>query len=482
MTKTKRKDSSLEGYPLAKIEHKSSVIPRPQLTPQFFLKLSLMLFVIPVILILKIYLFPSVLIEQIFLIFFMYVLVVTVYLRWRFGLLSAVLSSLGIAYLHIMMYGHIEPLELLIQSLIYVAQVFILESVYRKYRLHDQNTRWYAKIFEQIPEPIVVTDPAGTIVLWNKGAERLYKYRAKEVCGKNVNEIVRKYNQEILATDTDAPLMDLHSAKDQTQLFVDVITQHMNLGDNYMLFMMHDVAKYKKREEELQNQVRAREEFLSFASHELRTPLTSLLLQLETVLRSIYRDPLANLNIERLLGLLKNAQNQSKRISDLIANLLDVSLFSGGRFELNLQEINISDKVKAIAEGFKEEAERADCTYEYKVDEDIMAHVDPVQIEQVVTNLISNAIKYGRGKPIHINLVKEHNKAILTVEDNGIGIDNEKIKDVFKPFTRLVKDPSYKGLGVGMYITSQIVEAHKGKIKIDSELGQGTTFRVELPI
>lgn len=231
-----------------------------------------------------------------------------------------------------------------------------------------------------------------------------------------------------------------------------------------------------------QEAVRAREEFLSLASHELKTPLTSLLLQLQIVLRSISQDPLAKLSIERLLNLLKNAENQTKKLADLISNLLNVSRITGGRLSLQLKRVNLSEILNRVVDNFKERPIRENVQIKSFIEKDVIGKWDSLQLDQVITNLVSNALKYGKGKPIEIRLESENNWARIIVKDNGIGIGSKDLNNIFEPFSRMVKDDDQQGLGVGLYIVKQIVEAHRGRIKVFSTLHKGSTFIVELPI
>lgn len=228
--------------------------------------------------------------------------------------------------------------------------------------------------------------------------------------------------------------------------------------------------------------VRLREEHLSIASHELKTPLTSLLLQLQSVLKSIYRDPLANLSIEKLLSLLKNAQEQSNRLAHLIDSLLDVSRITPGKVDLKTEKMDLTQTVKKITEGFSEQLEKSGSSIDLKSNGPIMGQWDKVRIGQVVTNLITNAIKYGAGNPIVIHLEETDTRARITIQDHGIGIPEEKQKEIFKPFTRAVSNSQYDGLGLGLYVTQQIVRSHHGKIRVESDSQTGTAFIVDLPL
>lgn len=258
-----------------------------------------------------------------------------------------------------------------------------------------------------------------------------------------------------------------------------------------------EVARYKKREKEYaellmylqkanekaQIEVKARDEFLSIASHELKTPLTSVVLQLQTALNNISNVSLANFSVENLLKMLKSAEQQSRRLTKMINDLLNVSLITTGRLELEREEVNLTQVVKEVVDRFSERLEKEQYSLKLQIPEKpIVGRWDKVRVEQVITNLVSNAIKYGRGKPIEVSVSKNGSFAKLIVKDEGIGIPKEHQQRIFGRFQRAVSAAEYKGLGIGLYITHQIVKAHGGKVKISSKAGKGSTFVVELPL
>jgi signal transduction histidine kinase len=230
------------------------------------------------------------------------------------------------------------------------------------------------------------------------------------------------------------------------------------------------------------DEIRARDEFLSIASHELKTPLTSMLLKLQTVLHNVRNVSLANFSVENLLKMLESAEIQSKRLSKMINDLLNVSLITSGKLDLELEEVDLTRVVKDVTERFSERLEKDGITLQLDAHQPVLGMWDKLRIEQVVTNLISNAIKYGNGKPIAVRVVKHTNDVRLVVKDNGIGIKSTDQKLIFDRFVRAVTDQSYKGLGIGLYITYQIVRAHKGTIRVESEPEKGSTFTVVLPL
>jgi signal transduction histidine kinase len=256
------------------------------------------------------------------------------------------------------------------------------------------------------------------------------------------------------------------------------------------------VEKYLKREKEYQqlvlklhrdymiakDEIRARDEFLSIASHELKTPLTSMLLQLQTVLHSVRNVSLANFSVENLLKMLDSAEQQSRRLSKMINDLLNVSLITTGKMDLEKESMDINKTVRDCVERFSEKSKKEGSPIRLHADGVIKGTWDKLRIEQAITNLLTNAIKYGSGKPVDVTVEKDEHIVRIIVKDQGIGIPQANQEKIFARFERAVAKRSFEGLGVGLYITQQIVEAHGGKITVESKEGKGSTFTISLPI
>jgi PAS domain S-box-containing protein len=240
-----------------------------------------------------------------------------------------------------------------------------------------------------------------------------------------------------------------------------------------------DIEDQKEAQAEARRAVAVRDEFLSVASHELRTPLTALSLSLQSLLRNLRRGRPAPENLaERLEGL----RSQSGRLERLIEQLLDVTRIEGGRLAIEPQDADLAAVVREAGARMEGEAKRAGCELRLDLCDAVQGVWDVFRLEQVVTNLLTNAIKYGAGRPIDV-LVREGpgGKARLAVTDHGIGIDPAEQGRIFERFARAVSAESYGGLGLGLYITRQIVLAHGGEIHVQSAPEQGATFTVELP-
>lgn len=232
-----------------------------------------------------------------------------------------------------------------------------------------------------------------------------------------------------------------------------------------------------------QKSIQTRDDFISIASHELRTPLTPLKLYLDMLKKTLNELPE---ELHPKIHLLKKAFDKSDeslhRLTKLTKDLLDVSRITSGRIELNRTEINLSSLVKDCIERKTWEFENAHCKLIVDLPELVLGFWDPMKIDQVVENLMSNALKYGIGNLIEITLKTDATKAILTVRDHGIGIEKDLQDKIFNRFVRATSIKNYEGLGLGLYISREIVVAHGGNITVKSELGLGATFTVELPL
>lgn len=233
-------------------------------------------------------------------------------------------------------------------------------------------------------------------------------------------------------------------------------------------------------ESSLKAAITARDEFLIIASHELKTPLTSLKLQIQSASRMIKKEPETKIDLDSLLD--RNV-TQVNRLIRLVDDMLNLSRVKSENLSYNLRNINLTDLVKEIHSRFKETFENNEATLNLVTEEDtVVGHFDRERIEQVIINLLTNALKYGEKKEAQLKLSKTENSAVISVIDNGMGIKPENFEIIFHRFERVISANEVSGLGIGLYITKQIVDAHQGHISVQSELGKGSTFSVELPL
>jgi PAS domain S-box-containing protein len=227
--------------------------------------------------------------------------------------------------------------------------------------------------------------------------------------------------------------------------------------------------------------VQRRDEFLSVASHELRTPVTSVQLAIQALTRLNERSARAD-EPPHVAAMLQTAERQSRRLAQLVENLLDVSRIATGQLSMQLDRVDFAELVRDTALTLAVDAVQADCAIELDVEGPAIGNWDRVRLEQVIVNLLSNALKYGRGKPVRLSLRTDGGVARLRVEDHGIGIARAAQATIFDRFERAVSARHYGGFGLGLYIVKQIVTALGGSIGVASEPGAGAVFTVTLPL
>lgn len=221
--------------------------------------------------------------------------------------------------------------------------------------------------------------------------------------------------------------------------------------------------------------IRARDDFLSVAGHELRTPLGALVLQTEFMLSAA--EPFAAVR-ERSGPVLRSV----RRLAKLADELLDVARIRGGRLRLELEPVELGSLVREVAPRTAEGLGRPASDLSIVASTPVEGRWDPLRIEQVVVNLVSNACKYGGGKPIEVRVGRSSNGAELVVQDHGIGMTPSDQERIFERFERAVTPHEYSGLGLGLWITREVVQAHGGRISVRSQVGKGSEFTVELPL
>ena len=235
----------------------------------------------------------------------------------------------------------------------------------------------------------------------------------------------------------------------------------------------------RQRERQVMNVTASRDEFLSVASHELRTPLTSLRLEVANLLRLARRSELKA--DAQLVSRVEKIDAQTARLHRLIDELLDVSRIVSGRLELELEEVDLAEVAREVGSRFRDEAARQGSALGVRAPMAAIGYWDRGRVDQIIANLVSNAIKYGEGKPIDIVVETAHDRAVLMVRDSGVGIPVPDQERIFGRFERAASSRNYGGIGVGLWTVKQIVDALAGTVTVDSQPGMGATFRVALP-
>lgn len=225
----------------------------------------------------------------------------------------------------------------------------------------------------------------------------------------------------------------------------------------------------------------SRDEFLAIASHELKTPLTSLKLMLELARKRVRNNGTSINTGAELISVIQSAERQINRLSHLIQNTLEISQINAGRLKLELEEFDLVELVTSIAHEMEEQLTLAKCKLEISSPAALIGYWDRFRIEQVVVNLLTNAMKFGSGKPIELFVGEEKSRAVIKIRDHGIGVSKDDQAKIFGRFQRASLATHFGGLGLGLYIARQIANAHQGSINVESDQGRGATFVVSLP-
>lgn len=347
---------------------------------------------------------------------------------------------------------------------------------------------------------IFMLDPSGIVTTWNLGAERLKGYRAHEIIGKHFSTF---YPAEDLAAGK--PDHELEVARSQGRLedegwrvrrdgslfWANVIITAVRDETGHLrgfAKVTRDLTERRRAEEErvklaqAEAALRLRDEFLSVASHELRTPLNAMQLH-ATRLEFMMREAASKSALPAgLLEGVMSISRQGTRLNDLIERLLDVSRLATGRLAIKPQAMDLVTVVGEMVATYQPEAERAGSVIHFDAPRSVPGHWDPLRIGQIVTNLLTNALKYGCGKPIGVTVETEGEWARIIVSDQGIGIAREQWERIFDRFGRGTVPRDTAGLGLGLYIVDRLARIHGGCVRLESVVGQGSAFIVELPL
>jgi PAS domain S-box-containing protein len=238
----------------------------------------------------------------------------------------------------------------------------------------------------------------------------------------------------------------------------------------------------ERRQSQLEDALQARDTFLSICSHELKTPLTTLKLQTGIIRKFFEERDIQALLSPRVRDLVLENDKEINRINRLIEDMLDVSRIRTGKLSIRPEKVDLPRLIREVVDHFKIDPNFRQTEISTKVPDELTGIWDRHRIEQILTNLISNALKYGQGKPIEISASVHNGNLQLIVEDQGPGIARQDQERIFQRFERAEASDKISGLGLGLYIVKEIVTMHGGTIHIESELNQGSRFVVDLPI
>jgi len=363
----------------------------------------------------------------------------------------------------------------------------------------EENEKRLKAFFKSGPDAVIVINEDQEILEWNPKAETIFGYTAEEVIGKLLSDTIIPYQyreahkkgmQHFLKTG-EGPVLNktieitaLH--KKGKEFYVNLSISNVKLeGKWFFIAFLSDITERKKIEEALIRKEaellqaklaeERKDEFISIASHELKTPLTTIKAYAQLTLAVI--DPSIP-----VADYIKKIDQYTGKLNTLLNELLDVSKINAGKLKLAPSEIDFKDFFKDVLTSMQQ------ITPTHKIildnNDSAIVKIDTLRLEQVVTNLISNAAKYSPGKEkIIINSVKKDDKLIVSFTDYGIGIPQENITKVFDRFYRVDEvSKEFSGLGIGLFISAEIIKQHGGNIWAESKEGEGSTFYFSLPV
>lgn len=235
-------------------------------------------------------------------------------------------------------------------------------------------------------------------------------------------------------------------------------------------------------QQELQAAVRMRDDFMSMVAHELRTPLNTLLLESQLRKMQLDRGNTAVFDAAYLQKMVGRDQRQIKSMVRLIDDMLDVSRIRSNRLSIRPSDVDLGALAERVVSNLSNQAAAAGSSITLEAAQGITGVWDEFRIEQVVVNLLTNALRYGKGSPVKVTLEPVPEGVRIDVQDQGMGISEENQKRIFLQFERVVGNDGTGGLGLGLFITKQLVEAHGGHIGVKSRENEGTVFSVTLPL
>ena len=240
------------------------------------------------------------------------------------------------------------------------------------------------------------------------------------------------------------------------------------------------MAGLRREIEELRMAVQLRDDLIAVAAHELRNPMTPILGVAELALTSARAagaavPPRVVMLLERMELLVHDYIRRATR-------LLDVTRISSGNFRLEPAEIDLSEVVRTVTSRYEVVAAHSHSSLDVDVAGGVNSFCDALAAEQVVENLVSNALKFGAGRPVSVRLHVEDGMAVVAVQDHGVGMRADQLARLFGRFEQVLSEYRAGGFGIGLWVSKRLVEAMAGSIDVTSHVGQGSTFVIRLPL
>jgi two-component system, LuxR family, sensor kinase FixL len=363
-----------------------------------------------------------------------------------------------------------------------------------------KNQRRLNAFLNSAPSAVIIIDSGQIVLEWNPRAEEIFGFQATEVFGRPLADIIipvqyREAHANGMARflkTGEGPVLNktievsaLH--KDGHEFPVNLSISSVKLEQDWLFIaFISDITEYKLLQKEVIKKEAAllqskilndkKDEFLSMASHELKTPLTSLKAYVQLMEKNSVAQP-------QLAGkFVGKASGYIKKLETLISDLLDVSKIKTGKLSFNIEKFSFKEFLKETIEGLQHTTQ----SHHLIIAESVGAvcKADRIRLEQVVQNLVSNAIKFSpEATDVIIGSRMRAGMLEVYIQDQGIGISQENIDNLFERFYRVEgAEVKFPGLGIGLYIAKEIIERHRGKLWVESEAGKGSTFYFTLPV
>lgn len=362
-------------------------------------------------------------------------------------------------------------------------------------KIGEEKQAILAAIVDSSDDAIISKTLDGIITSWNRAAENMFGYKENEILGKNINILIppsRSQEEKTIIESIRSGKAINHFETVRVTKNGDQIPISLTVSpvrDNYGRItgaskIVRDITSQHQAQQKMQLYYQQlekmnsyKDEFIGMASHELKTPLTSVNLYLQMLERS-QED-------ERNKKFVKQAVNQIGKLTSLVSDLLDVSKIQTGKLILRLSNFDLDELLNEVAVII---LETSSSSHAIEIDYDLTAKknitADRQRIEQVLINLLTNAVKYSPySDKIMVKVIHNGDLVRVSVKDFGIGIPQAQQDKIFTRFYRIEElEPLYSGLGIGLYISSEIIARHGGKLWVESRQGEGSTFLFEIPV
>jgi signal transduction histidine kinase len=304
--------------------------------------------------------------------------------------------------------------------------------------------------------------------------------------GRELNYAFKGY--ESGAVDFLHKPLDIHAVKSKVNVFVDLYRQSKAMKQQVEALEQSRreqealLKQLQNTQNELEQAVRMRDDFMSIVAHEVRTPLNGLIL--ETQLRKMHlaRDNASAFTLDKMHAMVDRDERQIKSLIRLIEDMLDVSRIRTGKLSIRPSQFDLKKLVGDLLQNFAPQFDAAESAVTFTAEAPVEGRWDEFRIEQVISNLLTNALRYGGKGQIDVRVYSREGQALVEVQDRGIGISEENQKRIFQQFERVSAKTVVAGLGLGLFISEQIVAAHGGTIVVESKINEGALFRVCLPL